>query len=129
MSPRPLYRWKSFWFGLLVSSFMGWAWLDSIRYVTTAINGPMTLVRNRATTYVMVDRFSWDPWTLVRVPDDPSTTPVGPEWERYRRDAGLPCVKVPDVAIFFPFLVGWIGWLGWRIRRHRAAAGVVGGLL
>jgi hypothetical protein len=29
MQPRPIYHWKSFWLGLLVLSFIGWAWLDS----------------------------------------------------------------------------------------------------
>lgn len=28
---RPIYHWKSFWLGLLVLSFIGWAWQDSTR--------------------------------------------------------------------------------------------------
>jgi len=32
MSPRPLHRWKSFWLGLLVLIFLGWAWLRSMSY-------------------------------------------------------------------------------------------------
>ena len=28
---RPLYRWKSFWLGLFVLVFLGWAWRDSFR--------------------------------------------------------------------------------------------------
>ncbi|MEK7951563.1 hypothetical protein [Luteolibacter soli] len=31
MTPRPLYRWKSFWFGLLVLAFLAWAWAHSTR--------------------------------------------------------------------------------------------------
>jgi len=27
MTPRRLIRWKSFWFGILVLGFLGWAWL------------------------------------------------------------------------------------------------------
>ncbi|MEK7953653.1 hypothetical protein [Luteolibacter soli] len=30
MPPRPLHRWKSFWFGVLVFSFLGWSWMASI---------------------------------------------------------------------------------------------------
>ena len=26
MKPRPFYRWKSFWLGLCVLVFLGWAW-------------------------------------------------------------------------------------------------------
>jgi hypothetical protein len=32
MKPRPFYRWKSFWLGILVLGFLGWAWVDSLRY-------------------------------------------------------------------------------------------------
>jgi len=30
MNPRPLYHLKSFWFGMLVVGFLGWAWFRSI---------------------------------------------------------------------------------------------------
>ena len=29
MTPRPLYRWKTFWFGLFVACSITWAWRDS----------------------------------------------------------------------------------------------------
>ena len=31
MTPRPLYKWKSFWLGILVLGFLGWAWLANVR--------------------------------------------------------------------------------------------------
>ena len=31
MPPRPLYKWKSFWLGLLVLGFLGWVWMRSTR--------------------------------------------------------------------------------------------------
>jgi hypothetical protein len=30
MTPRPFYRWKSFWLGLCVLVFLGWAWVWSM---------------------------------------------------------------------------------------------------
>lgn len=27
--PRPVLRWKSFWFGILILGFLGWAWIMS----------------------------------------------------------------------------------------------------
>ena len=30
MKPRPFYRWKSFWLGLCVLVFLGWAWVRSM---------------------------------------------------------------------------------------------------
>ena len=29
MKPRPLYRWKSFWFGVLIIVFLVWGWIRS----------------------------------------------------------------------------------------------------
>ncbi|MEK7954090.1 hypothetical protein [Luteolibacter soli] len=33
MPPRPLHRWKSFWLGVLIIAFLGWAWVASMRHV------------------------------------------------------------------------------------------------
>jgi len=30
MKPRPLIKWKSFWLGILVLGFLGWAWVRSM---------------------------------------------------------------------------------------------------
>jgi hypothetical protein len=30
MHPRPLYRWKSFWVGMLFLGFLGWAWASTL---------------------------------------------------------------------------------------------------
>jgi len=32
MISRPIYRWKLFWFGLLVVAFLGWAWVRSMSH-------------------------------------------------------------------------------------------------
>ena len=29
MTPRPIYRWKTFWIGLIYVSLVGWAWWDN----------------------------------------------------------------------------------------------------
>ena len=34
MSRRPVYRWKSFWLGLCVLVFLGWAWLRSMEWMS-----------------------------------------------------------------------------------------------
>jgi hypothetical protein len=43
MTPRPLYRWKSFWLGLFVVMSLGWAWWDSTRWVTSFHYGESSL--------------------------------------------------------------------------------------
>ena len=30
MTPRPIYRWKTFWLGLFVACFIAWSWCDSM---------------------------------------------------------------------------------------------------
>ncbi|MEK7953924.1 hypothetical protein [Luteolibacter soli] len=32
MTPRPFYRWKSFWLGLFGACFLAWAWWDSMQF-------------------------------------------------------------------------------------------------
>ena len=31
-TPRPLYKWKSFWLGILVLGFLGWSWTHSMNH-------------------------------------------------------------------------------------------------
>ena len=33
MSPPPIHRWKTFWFGLVILAFLGWTWVASMRHV------------------------------------------------------------------------------------------------
>ncbi|MEK7951699.1 hypothetical protein [Luteolibacter soli] len=33
--PRPIHRWKSFWAGILILTFLSWAWWDSTHFWTT----------------------------------------------------------------------------------------------
>ncbi len=44
---RQLYRWKSFWFGMLVIAFLGWAWARS-----TWHRGSYTRVEATSISYV-----------------------------------------------------------------------------
>ena len=42
MTPRPLYRWKSFWLGLIAIAFLCWAWSISMeRYTTIHLRSPV----------------------------------------------------------------------------------------
>ena len=37
MTPRPIHRWPSFWLGVFILTFLGWAWLDSCRHSTSYV--------------------------------------------------------------------------------------------
>ena len=124
MRPRPLYRWKSFWFGLLVLAFMGWASWDSLRFysrlrVPTSTRTFAVGRINRATFFVREDR----PHPKIELERFKEPDP-----ERRFRDmrswSRIPIVSiwwVPDAAVFFPFLLAWVALLGWRWRRQNKA--------
>jgi len=114
MRPRPLYRWKSFWFDLLTLAFMGWAWRDSLR-ACSAIGWESGMVmRWRGASYLLAGK-RWGTltgWSLIREPSDG-------EWHcAVQRKIHQRWVRVPDAAVFFPFLLAWVAFLGWRWRRQ-----------
>ncbi len=39
MPPRPVHRWKSFWLGIIVLVFLGWAWERSIHFGEMVVFG------------------------------------------------------------------------------------------
>jgi len=53
--PRRLIRWKSFWLGILVLGFLGWAWVDSFRHEATVAEGTWNV--SSATGGVMMFAF------------------------------------------------------------------------
>jgi hypothetical protein len=36
MHPRPIYRWTSFWLGVLILLLLGWAWARSMAWSSEA---------------------------------------------------------------------------------------------
>ncbi|MCW1922623.1 hypothetical protein OKA05_08660 [Luteolibacter arcticus] len=113
MTPRPCYRWKTFWLGLFVASFLGWAWWDSNSHETVAFRSGWT-----RTTYlysatgetifargctiefgVMGNAWGFSHNELPVLP---------PFWEL---GDGVSGFKVPDPLVFFSFLGLWAGWL------------------
>ena len=115
MNPRPLYRWKSFWFGVLVIAFLGWAWVRSTN---------------------MPDKLSWwsgrNQWTLLSSGGSfgivrfdgrignivflRSAIVFPPAW-RYRRDEFGSLLVCSYWVASFAFLIPWSGGLAWRWRR------------
>lgn len=53
MQPRPLHRWKSFWFGILSFVFLGWASWDSRNTARSVSDWGWALVRIDGTTRVI----------------------------------------------------------------------------
>ncbi len=125
---RPLYRWKSFWFGVLVIVFLGWAWVRSYS-LQEGLAGEL-----RPTQSVGVLQNLGSVRLIVRptiglrpgfFSDDVNGTtrifPAAFYWEIYYFE-GIGSITVGEVAHWFLillFLLPWSGWLAWRWRRMR----------
>ena len=124
MRPRPIYRWKCFWFGLLTLAFMGWATVDSRHYWTTLNIPPWHLERAyQVSFFVHRDPSSGTKRAPIEREAKPESGNEGPELPSLVRMAGLRLTMfiLPDAAVFFPFLLAWVVFLGWRWRRQNKA--------
>lgn len=121
---RPLSRWKSLWFGLLVIAFLGWAWLRSATW-GDAVCEP---IRHR--TCVLGQGSG--AFYLVVYPGSSSAPPRPARgFSSYRRDPagiwlrpaiawnldmGLQRYWIAHWFLILLFVVPWSGWLIWRWR-------------
>jgi len=128
MTPRTLYRWKSFWFGILILIFLGWGWASSMGtgdYI--AINGSFDEVLriDQSGGRIAIIRVLPDP--IFSLPEAPLSKMFGkedapwfpPAFERGRPVDGWASVAVAHWFLMLLFLVAWSGWLGWRWRRMK----------
>ncbi|MEK7951674.1 hypothetical protein [Luteolibacter soli] len=139
MTSRPWYRWKSFWLGVVVLGFFGWAWMRSMtRDEGLLVRGPGTR-RVEAGVYdgcFRVRRWQRDVDTdhqtirwESRVREKGRLGPGdGRKWALMGEEVVKPWVD--QWWISFPMWVpfaGWLGvwgaWLGWHGRRMRRGAG------
>jgi len=122
MTRRPLIKWKSFWLGILVLGFLGWASLDSRQYArgcdVPVAGGRFLAIRAQDSTFLAFGRCQ----PAARVPF--YRGPVAPrkqvedEYATFR-EFGFYCVGIPDPLVFFSVAGLWVAWLFWRVRRQR----------
>ena len=131
MSPRPFHRWKSFWLGLLVLIFLGWAWVRSTHHIDDISYKASSSSR----TWVVSTGFGA---LLLGWADDPFA-PDGPEVSSYAvdrtwvtngwfpkpitlegdRPEGWQSFSIAHWFLILLFLVPWAGFHFWRVRRMR----------
>ena len=129
MTPRPFYRWKSFWFGILVLGFIGWAWRDCSRnksYITMTWQRWGTyheICRAKGATLVLKgtgfrltssadipDAAKWHGrFRVMRIPM--------PYLERDSTTETIP--RIPDAAVFFSVFALWLAWLLFHWKREQ----------
>jgi hypothetical protein len=130
MHPRPLHRWKSFWLGLLVLIFLGWAWVrsmhqtDDISYKPSSSSISWGATIQRGTVFL-----AWVDDTSV--PDGLNVSSFS-GWKtniwfkkaivlQGARTDGWQSISIAYWFLILLFLVPWAGFLFWRIRRMRRA--------
>lgn len=128
MHPRPLHRWKSFWLGLIVLIFLGWAWVrstggwDEVHF--TSPGSSNAVFGSNATEGLS---FGWTDYPFV--PEGVSFASFRggqinnwfPEAVTLVGGRTLECVTIAHWFLILLFLVPWAGFLFWRIRRMRRA--------
>ena len=140
MTPRPLHRWKSFWFGILVLGFICWAWRDSMVYTIYTRCGPFAGVHCVGGLFVEVGSVSrLANWRLDRVHDQvrvrmteegfiafsssPRKTEPASPWPRpltQKRAVNVNSgVFLPHWLILLACATPWSAFLVWRWRRLR----------
>jgi hypothetical protein len=129
MTPRPLYKWKSFWLGILVLVFFGWAWVRSIQRISVVTWTAANEIRQ-------VQLAQWDSalhlWRgdngLAREPGFSFETrlfaaheraawfPSAFTWKRDRDGTGF---NVAHWFLILLFLVPWCAWLFYYWKREQ----------
>ena len=119
MAPRPLIKWKSFWLGILVLGFLGWAWVRSMaRYdglFWYSVGGTITGASNSGGLLHLVIETPG-----ARLPANPGINVVSRTLAA--RDWWPRAFQNTSVAHWFLmllFLVPWISFLAWRVRKQR----------
>jgi hypothetical protein len=134
---RPLRRWKSFWFGVLVNAFLGWAWVRAINHydAVTWTRGPVDFGLSQGIEgvgfYAVELPTSLTPGFRIAGRRGTSQSKSIPRMITWRND-GIPglihhrSVHVAHWFLILLFVVPWSGWLVWRQRRFKRGAAAHG---
>jgi hypothetical protein len=134
MTPRPVYRWKSFWLGVCVLGFLGWAWVrsnrveESLSVVAWSFKGDganaasLSQAWGKIDVAVDADPFG-DPGVRCFVREinwELKEPPVLMEFSTGHYSTRL---VVSHWFLMMLFLVPWGAWLVWHWRREQRKLG------
>ena len=129
MTPRPMHRWKSFWLGVIVVVFLGWAWVRSVQHRDAVTfyfpnAGHELTLASRAGAF----RLAWNELPPSGVTWPAFTTSSRPTTAQWFADAAdiFNGSSVRGVGMSYwlgilLFLGLWLELLFWRVRRRRRA--------
>ena len=130
MTPRPIHRWKTLWFGITVILFLGWAWeksnsrMNAACWVHAATSEGLFLRNLPGTTqieytgpnhhiYPLTPAIQW--YSNPRVyPEEWFPKPVF--FEPFGNKGGW-TLNLPHWLLILLFLIPWLAFLAWRSRR------------
>jgi len=123
--PRPLIKWKSFWLGILVLGFFGWAWVWSMEENLTLTPWDQSRLA-LSTGNGQLDVFVMVPDTLLdsagvlkwRTPLEAKHWFPKPIESRTVDRIGEG-TSVAHWFLILLFLVPWSACLAWRVRKQR----------
>jgi hypothetical protein len=135
MLPRPFHRWKSFWLGVLVLIFLGWAWVRSIHCHDVAswgeAHGGRDILLSQRDSRVLI---TWNSSTLIaaappgfsvsRVKMNPRSNTIFPRaitWQELP-EYPLQTASFAHWFLILLFLIPWTAFLLWRARRLKHLA-------
>ena len=131
MTPRRLIRWKSFWFGILVLGFLGWAWAFSLQhYSAIQSNSPLgwiTVAQFEGDAALLAGRDGqqWEFSTSnSEVAHDPEKYSQALTYHRALWQSVVPSRAVlvaSHASLVLFFLIPWSAFLAWRWQRQRKA--------
>jgi 4-amino-4-deoxy-L-arabinose transferase-like glycosyltransferase len=127
MTPRPIYKWKSFWFGILVLVLLGWAWVRSMDWQDWICYGyggdsRIELGNHTATVEFLLGKSegvigTQGFFTLTRRIDDPEAA-----FEHAIEIIRMPgrfWMQIAHWLLILYFLIPWLSILAWRVWRQR----------
>ncbi len=135
MPPSPLYRWKSFWLGVLVLIFLGWAWVRSIHHYDAvswgeAHGGRGILLSQRDSKVSII----WNSSKFIAVvppgfnlssvnlnPRNNTLFPWAIKWREFPADLFW-TASFAHWFLIVLFLMPWTAFLLWRSRRMKRLA-------
>ena len=136
MHPRPIYRWKSLWFGILVLAFLGWAWVRSVGEFSEVSWGSrsscwMTMFRQgNGVLQVGAGEHIFVAGSIGGFHFSHQKLAPAPQGLRIpficRECFGPRFLSIQHQFLILLFLIPWAAWLVWRSRRMKRLAATTG---
>ena len=115
MRPRPLYKWKSFWLGILVLGFMGWAWARS----TARMDGVSWGYNDKGDNMELWHAFGGIDFSMGNDPFDTGTVPGIGGYSYNLAVSPVPTGRLPIWFLMLHFCLVWSAWLFFHWKREQ----------